>query len=75
MKDPYNKQVMMTHDGYLKLFCLTKPVLSEWDVILIDEAQDLTPGLFLVFIKDAYNLKIYKASQVKCVHKIHISGC
>ncbi|MEC4720395.1 UvrD-helicase domain-containing protein [Noviherbaspirillum sp. CPCC 100848] len=34
----------MTHDGYLKLFQLSKPVLSNrYDVILLDEAQDTNP--------------------------------
>ena len=33
-----------TYVGYLKLFQLQKPVLN-YDFILVDEAQDLTPGL------------------------------
>ncbi|KAK9400250.1 F-box DNA helicase 1 [Crotalus adamanteus] len=35
----------MTHDGYLKLWQLQKPSLSEYDVILVDEAQDCTPAV------------------------------
>jgi hypothetical protein len=34
--------VPMTHDGYLKLFQLSKPVLP-YDFILFDEAQDANP--------------------------------
>lgn len=30
--------------GYLKLFQLSKPQLGGYDCILVDEAQDLTPG-------------------------------
>lgn len=34
----------MTHDGYLKLYQLSKPALSNrYDVILLDEAQDTNP--------------------------------
>ncbi|KAM6437058.1 F-box DNA helicase 1 isoform 1-T1 [Liasis olivaceus] len=35
----------MTHDGYLKLWQLQKPSLSNFDVILVDEAQDCTPAI------------------------------
>ncbi|XP_039201712.1 F-box DNA helicase 1-like [Crotalus tigris] len=38
----------MTHEGlldYLKLWQLQKPSLSEYDVILVDEAQDCTPAM------------------------------
>ena len=52
MADINDHQVLLTHDGYLKLYQLQAPVLSRnlYDVILIDEAQDLTPGIFVVFI-------------------------
>ncbi|XP_032329834.1 F-box DNA helicase 1 isoform X1 [Camelus ferus] len=35
----------MTHDGYLKLWQLSKPLLASFDAIFVDEAQDCTPGL------------------------------
>ncbi|ELU17713.1 hypothetical protein CAPTEDRAFT_217853 [Capitella teleta] len=37
----------LTHDGYLKMYQLQKPVndFDAYDVILIDEAQDLTPAV------------------------------
>ena len=46
MVDIKHKRLPLTHDGYLKLYQLRKPQIStkEYDVILIDEAQDLTPG-------------------------------
>ena len=37
-----NDNVGMLHDGYLKLFQLSKPVLP-YDCILLDEAQDINP--------------------------------
>ena len=44
MKQYEAKKINMTHDGYLKLYQLSKPKLNAYDCILIDEAQDLTPG-------------------------------
>lgn len=46
MKDFNERKVVMTHDGYLKLYQLSRPKLKDFDCILIDEAQDLTPGMF-----------------------------
>uniref|UniRef100_A0A8C6EUR8 F-box DNA helicase 1 n=1 Tax=Marmota marmota marmota TaxID=9994 RepID=A0A8C6EUR8_MARMA len=34
----------MTHDGYLKLWQLSKPLLASFDAIFVDEAQDCTPS-------------------------------
>ena len=50
---PRTNKVVMTHDGYLKLYQLTEPKIEDYDVILIDEAQDLTPGsiTFLTFLQ------------------------
>ncbi|KAK3101454.1 hypothetical protein FSP39_003705 [Pinctada imbricata] len=45
MKNLDDKDVPMTHDGYLKLYQLQKPKLWGYDCILIDEAQDLTPAI------------------------------
>ncbi|ESO99456.1 hypothetical protein LOTGIDRAFT_113635 [Lottia gigantea] len=51
MKDYNDRQVGMTHDGYLKLYQLYNPVLSGYDIILIDEAQDLTPTIIDILEK------------------------
>nr|XP_056702604.1 F-box DNA helicase 1 [Euleptes europaea] len=40
----------MTHDGYLKLWQLSKPRLSNYDVIFVDEAQDCTPAVMDVVL-------------------------
>ncbi|XP_072311104.1 F-box DNA helicase 1 [Eucyclogobius newberryi] len=41
----------MTHDGYLKLWQLSRPCLSDkYDVIFIDEAQDCTPAILDVML-------------------------
>lgn len=48
MKDTENTRIGMLHDGYLKLFQLSRPILKdasgrEYDIILFDEAQDANP--------------------------------
>ncbi|KAK7895971.1 hypothetical protein WMY93_021296 [Mugilogobius chulae] len=41
----------MTHDGYLKLWQLSRPCLSHtYDVIFIDEAQDCTPAILDIML-------------------------
>lgn len=45
MKDKTNTAIAMPHDGYLKLFQLSSPNLSRYDIILLDEAQDTNPCL------------------------------
>lgn len=44
MKDVNDLSVPMLHDGYLKLYQLSKPILP-YDLILLDEAQDTNPVL------------------------------
>ncbi|XP_069764652.1 F-box DNA helicase 1 isoform X2 [Narcine bancroftii] len=43
MVDLHETSYFMTHDGYLKLWQLNKPSLSEFDVIFLDEAEDCSP--------------------------------
>ncbi|XP_064633360.1 F-box DNA helicase 1-like [Lineus longissimus] len=50
MVDLDDKTIRMTHDGYLKLYQLSKPKLYEYDCILVDEAQDLTPAVADIFL-------------------------
>lgn len=44
MRDLNDFEIGMLHDGYFKLWQLSKPKLN-YDVILCDEAQDLNPAL------------------------------
>jgi F-box protein, helicase, 18 len=39
-------ELKLPHDGYLKLFQMERPVLRGFDVIAVDEAQDLNPCTF-----------------------------
>jgi len=53
MKDLDDKEVPMTHDGYLKLYQLSRPVLSGFDCLLIDEAQDCTPAASDILLRQS----------------------
>jgi len=54
MKDLWNKmenkQCKMCHDYYLKKFMINKPNL-DYDIILIDECQDLTPCVMKILFR------------------------
>lgn len=63
-KDVNNLSAPIAHDGYLKLFQLSKAKL-DYDIIVVDEAQDLNPATLaivmnqsdhagLVFVGDPY---------------------
>lgn len=43
----------MTHDGYLKLWQLTRPELDRYDAIFIDEAQDCTPVIVDIMLSQS----------------------
>ena len=44
MVDLRDTSIRLPHDGYLKLWQLSRPRLQNYDIIMIDEAQDITPG-------------------------------
>lgn len=52
MIDLDNKRVRLPHDGYVKLYQLQKPRIYGCNVLLIDEAQDITPGEKLLQISE-----------------------
>ncbi|CAK6688899.1 RecBCD enzyme subunit RecB [Synechococcus sp. CBW1107] len=54
MVDPTASCVPMLHDGYLKLFQLSRPSLR-FDVILLDEAQDTNPVTLQVLAEQTCN--------------------
>ncbi|XP_064399729.1 F-box DNA helicase 1-like [Halichondria panicea] len=84
-----NMKIRMTHDGYLKLYQLQEPMdLSRYHVILVDEAQDLSPAITdiltrqqtaKVFVGDP-NQQIYSfrgacnaLNQITATHTYHLS--
>ncbi|XP_074880654.1 F-box DNA helicase 1 isoform X3 [Buteo buteo] len=45
LDEDVEKKYKITSDGYLKLWQLSKPQLSGYDAIFVDEAQDCTPAI------------------------------
>ena len=54
MIDIDDKRIKLPHDGYVKLYQLRKPRIHGYNVLLIDEAQDITPGEFLFRSKKTF---------------------
>jgi F-box protein 18 (helicase) len=52
MKNEDENRIGMIHDGYLKLYQLSKPKLN-YDYILLDEAQDTTPAVSDIIINQS----------------------
>jgi len=59
MLDANNHTIKMPHDGYLKLYQMSKPVL-EYDALLLDEAQD----------SNAVTIALVRSAQ--CAYKVII---
>lgn len=57
MIDIEDSRIGMLHDGYLKLWQLSNPDLN-YDVILLDEAQDTNPTLASVFFSQDRAIKV-----------------
>lgn len=50
MQDTKDTRIRMSHDGYLKLYQLSKPRLDAvFDIILFDEFQDANPVIIAIF--------------------------
>ena len=45
MSDPDNQTIPASHDTYLKLYQLKRPVIGGVDYIMLDEAQDANPAI------------------------------
>lgn len=52
-----NKDIPITHDGYLKLFDLQKCKI-EYDVIILDEVQDITNCILQIILRQSNPVKI-----------------
>ncbi|XP_074937876.1 F-box DNA helicase 1 isoform X2 [Phalacrocorax aristotelis] len=50
------KKYKITSDGYLKLWQLSKPQLSGYDAIFVDEAQDCTPAIMDIVLSQTCGL-------------------
>ena len=54
----YSSNVLATHDTYLKMYQLSKPVLAGFDVLYVDEFQDTTPCVLDIVLQQKDRMKI-----------------
>lgn len=66
MQDPANDRVGMLHDGYLKLFQMSRPTLP-YDIILFDEAQDANPCTLDIVTRHA-GKKVFVGDQHQSIY-------
>ena len=57
--------VLATHDTYLKLYQLSKPVFKGFDVVYVDEFQDTTPCVFDIIMNQQGHMKIVMVGDAR----------
>lgn len=66
MEDP-DSSIPITHDFYLKLWALSKPIIDR-DFILFDEAQDANPVMLGVIARQKHAQKIWVGDQYQQIY-------
>jgi superfamily I DNA/RNA helicase len=51
--------VLATHDTYLKLYQLSKPNLSQYEILYLDESQDVIPVVMDIFLSQVGRCKLF----------------
>lgn len=67
MKDPANAAVPMPHDGYLKLYQLSKPTINT-GIVLFDESQDANP-VTLDFVMNQRCNKVFVGDRFQSIYQ------
>lgn len=60
-----NSVVLATHDTYLKLFQLSKPVFAGYEVLYVDEFQDTTPCVLDIVMNQKPHMKIVMVGDAR----------
>jgi hypothetical protein len=60
-----NSPVLATHDTYLKLFQLSKPVFGGVDILYVDEFQDTTPCVLDIVMNQKGRMKIVMVGDAR----------
>lgn len=60
-----NSPVLATHDTYLKLYQLSKPLLGAYDVLYVDEFQDTTPCVLDIVMHNAKFMKVVMVGDAR----------
>lgn len=66
MQDTSNRDVPMSHDGYFKLYQMTRPRIDA-DSILFDEAQDANP-ITLELVANQSSNKVFVGDQYQTIY-------
>jgi hypothetical protein len=61
----YGSVVLATHDTYLKMYQLSKPVLAGFDVLYVDEFQDTTPCVLDIVLQQEGRMKIVMVGDAR----------
>lgn len=67
MCDPAASGIPMPHDGYLKLYQLSRPEL-DYDVILFDEAQDANPAVLDVINRQERSTRVFVGDRRQAIY-------
>jgi superfamily I DNA/RNA helicase len=57
--------VLATHDTYLKMYQLSKPILAGFDVLYVDEFQDTTPCVLDIVLNQRGRMKIIMVGDAR----------
>lgn len=59
LRTDLRSDVLATHDTYLKLFQLSKPDLSRYEVLYLDESQDTNAVVLDIFLRQMGRCRLY----------------
>lgn len=68
MQNIHDKRIAMTYDGYLKQISLASPRLP-YDVIVVDEAQDVTPALLHWILNQTHAQQVYVGDPFQAIYQ------
>jgi hypothetical protein len=60
-----NSPVLATHDTYLKMYQLSKPVLAGYKILYVDEFQDTTPCVLDIVLNQQKHMKIVMVGDAR----------
>lgn len=59
LRTDVRSDVLATHDTYLKLYQLSKPDLSQYEVLYLDECQDVNAVVLDIFLRQQDKCRLY----------------
>lgn len=59
MRTDLNSPVLATHDTYLKLYQLSNPSLAQYEIIYMDESQDVNPVVMDIFLSQQKHSRLF----------------